>query len=732
MKKAAFVFFKITGILFGLLILIIAFAFLYALYNPDYDISPGAYHWEKGMSEKEIEDTARNLVSRMTLEEKVDQMDGDGGILGWVRLGIRFGILKRFNIQYAGRNTRLDIPPIAFSDGPRGITVGHSTCFPVAMARGATWDTDLERRVGNAIGQEARALGVNYFGGVCINLLRHPAWGRAQETYGEDPWLLGRMAVALTSGVQKNNVMACAKHYALNSIENSRLFVDVLVDERTLREVYLPHFKMFVDAGGASIMSAYNKVNGEHCGHNYHLLTEILREDWGFKGFVTSDWIEGIRNGVKAANAGMDVEMPLSMHYGKNLIEAVKNGKVKETQIDKMAQRIIRTKLKFVTRKDPITYTPDMVANEKHRLLAREVAEKSMVLLKNERTVLPLDPGKIKKLAVIGRLAAVGNTGDHGSSYFKPPYVITPLKGIRNYVGKNTDILYSDGQNVNEAKNMASQADAVIIIAGLDYHDEGEYITSGKGKQIGTGGDRKSLTLHPEDEVLIQAIASVNDRCIVGLMGGSAIIMEKWKKDVPAILMVWYPGMEGGNALARILFGDINPSGKLPFTIPVSEKQLPFFDPAAKTIEYGYYQGYTLFDHKNETPAFPFGFGLSYTAFQYDSLTTKISDGNIITLVNVTNTGDRAGTETVQLYIGFEDPPVERPGKLLRDFRKVRLEPGETKKIRLTLVVKDLARYDTGTGQWVIDPGEYRILVGPSSDNDKLISKTISIENESN
>jgi beta-glucosidase len=215
-------------------------------------------------------------------------------------------------------------------------------------------------------------------------------------------------------------------------------------------------------------------------------------------------------------------------------------------------------------------------------------------------------------------------------------------------------------------------------------------------------------------------------------MGGSAIIVEKWEKDVPAILMIWYPGMEGGNALARVLFGEVNPSGKLPFTIPVSEEQLPFFDPAAKTIEYGYYQGYTLFDHNDETPAFAFGSGLSYTTFSFDSLTAVNNQTHITARINVTNTGDRPGTETVQLYVGFTDPPVERPEKLLRDFRKVHLEPGETKRISLTFQIKDLARYDPGARQWIVDPGTYRILVGPSSDNDQLISKTISIENESN
>ncbi len=730
-RKTPLTIIKISGAILGFLLLIVIAAFLYALYNPDYDISPAAYHWKKGMDDREIEMTAARLVSQMSLEEKVDQMDGDGGIWGWIRLGIRFGLLKQFNIQYAGRNTRLDIPPIAFSDGPRGITVGHSTCFPVAMARGATWDVDLERKVGDALGQEARALGVNYFGGLCINLLRHPGWGRAQETYGEDPWLLAQMATSLTKSIQRHNVMACAKHFALNSIENSRFYVDVRVDERTLREVYLPHFKAFVHAGGASVMSAYNKVNGEYCGQNRHLLTEILRDVWGFRGFVTSDWMMGVHDGIKAVKAGLDIEMPLPIHYGKNLVNAVRSGKVKESLVDERVQRIVRTKLKFVTRTDPMKYPRSLVANREHRDLAREVAEKSMVLLKNDGALLPLDSAHIETLAVIGRLANVANTGDHGSSYFKPPYVITPLEGIKNYAGKNIKILYSDGKDVNTAGKMAAQADAVIVITGLDYRDEGEYITTGKGKQIGNGGDRKSLTLHPQDEALIRAVAGVNDRCIVGLMGGSAIIMENWKRSVPAILMIWYPGMEGGNALARVLFGEVNTSGKLPFTIPVAESQLPHFDPADSTTEYGYYHGYTLFDHNHETPAFPFGFGLSYTAFHFDSLLTSIRDGIIRVEVCVTNTGSRLGTETVQLYAGMVNPPVERPEKLLRGFRKVTLQPEERMKVTFALPIKNLARYDPGRKRWIVDAGKYRIFAGSSSCDEQLISKIISVNNES-
>jgi beta-glucosidase len=726
------------GSLIAALLLIVGLAFLYALHNPDHKIAPDDYPWAKNMSPGQCDSLAQVLVSQMSLEEKVDQMDGDGGWLGWIRLGIRFGVLRQFNIQYAGRNERLGIPPIAFSDGPRGVTVGRSTAFPMASARGATWDTELEQRVGDAIGKEMRALGANYFGGLCINLLRHPAWGRAQETYGEDPWHLGAMAVALTGSVQNHNVMVCAKHFALNSIENARFYVDVEVEPRTLHEVYLPHFKRFIDAGGASVMSAYNKLNGTYCGHNRDLLTGILRREWGFRGFVSSDWVWGLRDGVQGAQAGLDVEMPLPMHYGEKLVEAVRSGLVGESVIDESVRRIVRTKLAFVTRPDPMTYDPGLVACEPHRMLAREVAEKSMVLLKNEGALLPLDKKSLKTLAVIGRLADVPNLGDRGSSYFKPPYTVTLLQGIRNHVAENTEVLYDDGSDPARAAALTRNADAVVVVAGYDHRDEGEFIPQGggtaEGEQQGMGGDRKSLNLHEADERLIAAVSGANPKTLVAVMGGSAVIMESWKNQVPAILMTWYPGMEGGNAFARIVFGDVNPGGRLPFTIPKTPQQLPPFEPFAKSIRYDYYHGYTLFDHSGDEPAWPFGFGLSYTQFSYDSVAVDrdyLTNGDTLRVyLTVRNTGERAGDEVTQAYISFPLDGREKPHKLLRGFKRFRLDAGEQKLLSFEIPVSELAFYDPERRNWTIDPGEYRILVGPSADEEHLIGAGFEIRLE--
>lgn len=325
-------------------------------------------------------------------------------------------IILLTGLVVSGRNKRLNIPPFVLSDGPRGAVVGKgNTSFPVAMARGASWDVNLERRVGDVIARELRANKTNYLAAPCINLLRHPAWGRAQETYGEDPWLLGEMGLALVlvEGVQQHNVMACAKHFAANSIENSRFYLDVNMDERTLREVYLPHFKKVVQKGNiASLMSSYNKFRGDYCGHSHYLLTGILRDEWGFEGFISSDWIWGLRNGVKGINAGMDVEMPARRYYSKRDIRpALDRGEITMEQIDEMVLRVLRTKLLFAFREDIMDYDAGLKAGDMHTDFAREVAGKSMVLLKNEQ-VLPFDIRQTANIAVIGRLADVENTGD--------------------------------------------------------------------------------------------------------------------------------------------------------------------------------------------------------------------------------------------------------------------------------------------------------------------------------
>jgi beta-glucosidase len=666
-------------------------------------------------SEADREDRIEELLSKMTLSEKISQMSGDESWLGLVDM------LFRYNHRPfpAGRNERLGIPPIMFTDGPRGLCLDHSTCFPVAMARGATWDADLQERVGDTIGYEARAQGANYYGGVCINVPRHPGWGRSQETFSEDPHQLGAMAAAMIRGVQKH-VMACAKHFACNSIEEARFSVDVRVDERTLREIYLRHFQKCVEARVASVMSAYNKVNGFYCGHNRHLLREILKEEWGFDGFVMSDFIWGVRDGVSGADAGLDIEMPSTWRYGKRLKKAVERGDIGEEVIDEAVTRILRQKARFANAGNPAGYDRGKVASREHAILALEVAQKSIVLLKNEGKALPLSLDSIKNIAVIGELADKANIGDRGSSRVSPPYVVTPLHGIRDKVGGGAEVVYDSGKDLADARRVAANAEAVIVVAGLTYKEEGEYLSDWSR----VGGDRDDLDLPAKQEALVRAVAEATERCIVVLEGGSAITMEAWKDVVEAIVMAWYPGMEGGHAIADILFGDINPSGKLPITFPGSADQLPFFDRKAHSIDYGYYHGYRLFDREGLEPAFPFGFGLSYTEYRYSNLwlsEKRIGKGDSIAVsFEVTNTGEMEGHEVTQLYVGYKDSKVDRPVRELKGFARLLLKPGETKTGLIEVRAEDLAYYNTEAGAWETEEIEYVVYVGPSSRHEDL------------
>ncbi len=679
----------------------------------------------------DIEKEVDRLLVELTIDEKIHIMTGN-------RDTISAFVLDGFKYNYrpwnAGGVKRLGIPPVKFVDGPRGVVCGRSTCFPVAMARGASWDVGLEERIGDAIGKEIRAHGGNYFGGVCINLLRHPAWGRAQETYGEDPHLLGEMGAALTRGVQRHNVMACIKHYAANSIENSRFRVDVQMDERTLREVYLPHFKRCIDEGAASVMGAYNKFRGGHCCQSSYLLRDILKDEWGFDGFTLSDFLWGVRDGIAAVNAGMDVEMPFTRKYRKRkLKKALKKGLIKEEDVDESVRRILRKVLSFTRAQDLCEYDRSQIACREHTELAREAAEKSMVLLQNRNNILPLDKAKIKKIALVGKLAEVANIGDHGSSRVRPPYVVNFIEGIKKYLGEGVQLVYDNGKNTDSAAAKAKDADAVIIVAGYRHNDEGEYIVNINNKKriknSPIGGDRESIALKDDDIRMINKIAKVNKNSVVALVGGSAVTVEEWKENVAAILMVWYPGMEGGTALARILFGEVNPSGKLPFTVPVDANDLPFFSYQVDEIEYGYYHGYTLFDRKNLQAAFPFGFGLSYTSFAYSNLRVETPGGGGCALVSfeLENTGKVSGEEVAQLYIGFENSETERPVKLLRVFQKVYLEPGEKKKISMEVKKEDLSRYNPDTSSWETEEIAYTFWIGSSSKQEDLILRSSSI-----
>jgi len=670
---------------------------------------------------------ARALVAQMSLAEKLGCLDGDTPFWpGVVDMGSGGYHAHPFP---AARVARLGIPGLDFADGPRGCVIGPCTAFPVSMARGASFDPDLERRVGEAIGAELRAQGATFTGAVCLNLLRHPAWGRAQETYGEDPHHVGTMAAALTEGLQAH-VMACMKHFALNSMENARFKVDVTVDERALHEVYLPHFRRVAEAGVASVMSAYNSVNGAWCGENAPLLTEILRGEWGFAGFVITDFNFGLRDPVKSVAAGCNVEMPFRQQRAVTLEDAVASGALAVEDIERRVVETVATFLRFahVYGRQP---ERTVIACAEHRALAREAASAAMVLLRNEGELLPLAPRSLRKLAVLGRLADRPNLGDGGSSDVLQPEVVTPLAGLRAAL-PGAEVAHADAD-----VSVTEGADAVVVIVGYTKEDEGEFIDPAAfqalaslcppidhpevGLQAGaaaaapaapadrpafaTGGDRASLRLHAEDEALIRAAAAAHDQVIVCVMSGSAVVMP-WLEDVSATLLIWYPGMEGGHALADVLLGAAEPGGRLPFAIPRDESQLVHFDRDADRETYGLLHGQWWLDHCGVAAHRPFGFGLGYTRFELGEARIQ----GDVAAVSVRNMGTRGGSTVVQVYASVPGSAYERPPRRLVGFARVRLGAGESKRLEIAIDRSALDVRDGG--RWVREETPVSYAIG--------------------
>ncbi|MFM9851279.1 MAG: beta-glucosidase [Sphingomonadaceae bacterium] len=686
-----------------------------------------------GMTATAIEAMIGDILAEATLAEKVGMMSGKG-FFKLYREGR--GVWAAHPYRAGGGIERLGVPALYFTDGPRGVARGQSTCFPCSMARGASFDPDLEYRIGQIMGIEARAQGCSLSGAVCYNLLRHPAWGRAQETYGEDTHHLGMMGTALGLGIQSHNVAATVKHFALNSMENARFTVDVRIDERTLHEVYLPHFKRSVDAGIATVMSAYNKVNGEYAGQHRELLTTILRGEWGFDGFVHSDWVKGVYD-VYGASAGLDVENPEPIIFGDKLIASVEAGTTEPQVIDVACRRILRVIYRFASAEDPLAdYPLSLVAASEHIAVAREAAEKSAVLLTNEG-VLPFDRGTVKTIAVLGKLAAMENTGDNGSSRVRPPYVVTALAGLQAYLGA-AHIVTGDEDDLETARKAANAADAVVIVVGNTFQDEGEFIpgdialgqagseasmpddakaalAARRPQTNSIGGDRTDLALRSEQIALIEAAVMSGKPVVVVIVSGSAILVEGWHDKVGAILQTFYSGMEGGTALARLLFGEVSPSGKLPFTVAKSAADYPFFDINASSITYGYYHGYTLMDKEQRAPRFAFGHGLSYASFAFRALKVRVAIDAIEVSVAVHNDGDCDGDEVVQVYIGVPGRAADRPFKSLKAFQRVPLAPGETAIVDLVIPIEDLAWRNPSTHSWEVESGTYAVMVGGNS-----------------
>lgn len=684
-----------------------------------------------------LTEQAQKIVDQLSLEEKVFLMSGSIVDLNRTppekiaqMMGTMLSDDNHYNVTPypAGGLPEHNVPPMLFVDGPRGVVcgTGKSTCFPVSMARGATFSPELEEKVGHCIGKEVRAFGGNLFAGVCINLPYNPGWGRSQETYGEESFHIGQMGAALVRGVQDEDVMACVKHYAFNNMENARFKCSVTCDQRTEKEVYLPHFKDCVDAGAASIMSSYNRYNGVQCGHSKYLLSQVLKKEWDFDGFVMSDFCWGVLDTVEAANGGQDMEMMWTQYFGDRLVKAVQDGFVPEAKVNEAALRIVRTILAFD--KDHKEYDMSVVGCPEHIAVAKEVAEKAITLIKN-KDVLPLNRETTKKIALIGKLANTAIIGDHGSSWVRPPYVVTPEEGLKK-AHPGCEVLFDDGSDIDRAKALAASCDAVVFVVGYNFDDEGEYVSQDESSNYtgSMGGDRRqSLGLHEDEVQLLQQVGPVNKNSTAVLVGGNMIMMTEWYDCVNAVLMAYYPGMEGGTALAEILFGDVNPSGKLPYVVPYAESDLPYVDWLATDQYFEYYHGYTRLDKKGIKPLVPFGFGLSYTTYDISDPAARQQDDELIVTAKVKNTGSVAGEEVVQVYVGFENSAVDRPVKQLRGFRRVALEPGEEKSVEIRIPLEKLKWYDPSHRQWVFDHMEYPVFVGSSAAEEDQVRTSITM-----
>jgi beta-glucosidase len=794
------------------------------------------------------EQKVENLVSRMTLDEKIDLLSGTG-----------------FETKPIAR---LGIPALNMTDGPVGVRWDQSTTFPASIAMAATWDPALIEQVGAALGREVKGKGRHMLLGPCVNINRVPQGGRSFESFGEDPYLASRMTVAYVKGVQAEKVVACTKHYACNNQEWQRDVIDVKVDERALREIYLPAFRAAVqEAGSWAIMSAYNKVNGSYCSENEFLLTDILKKEWGFKGLVVSDW-GAVHSTIPTANAGLDLEMPDGRYLNTSLRDAVKKGEVKESVINEKIRRVLRViewagLLEGVGKKDS-----GVVDSKAHRELALNVARQSIVLLKNDNAILPLDLEKVKSIAVIGPNAAVARTGGGGSSMVKPFYAVSPLEGLRNKVAEKVTVRYAAGclmegdvipiessalsppgettqghglkgeyfPNKNLAgKPVLTRIDRQIdfdwgdgspapeipkdgfsarwtggltppssdtyelsvrsddgvrlfidnelfidnwndhasetktrslaMLAGRTYEIRLEYYENegGANMQFGwsvvsakfsdeaiatarksevalvfvglsanfesEGFDRQTLELPSSQIDLIEAVTRANPNTVVVLNTGAPVLMQKWLDKVPAVVQTWYAGQEGGNAIADVLVGDVNPSGKLPVTFLKEWKDSPAHDtyPGSNgTTSYaeGIFVGYCHFDKANIEPLFPFGYGLSYSTFEHSNLrivpggssrgsTTEVS-------VDIRNSSRRDGAEVAQLYVHDSHSVVPRPVKELKAFQKVFLKAGETKKVTFTLDESSFAFFDPARREWRVEPGRFEVLIGSSSRNIRL------------
>ena len=798
----------------------------------------------------EVEAQVDSLLKRLTLEEKIDLIGGEDDF-------------------YIRANEKIGLPRLKMADGPVGVrNYDPSTVFG-GIGLAATWDPAMASRIGATIGHDARARGVHFMLGPGVNIYRAPLNGRNFEYFGEDPFLAARIAVGYIKGMQGEGVSATIKHFIGNNSEFDRHNTDSIIDERTMREIYLPVFEAAVkEAHVGAIMDSYNLTNGVHMTQNGYLNIDVAKKEWGFPGIMMSDW-DATYDGVGAANGGLDLEMPSGKFMNRaNLLPAVKAGKLGQATIDDKIRRILRTAIQFGWLDHEQTDSSIPLLNAAGKRAALEAARSGMVLLKNDGNILPLQKGSIKSIAVIGPDAYPARPGGGGSAEAEPFTKVSYLEGIANYLGESATVYYSPGiptldeiskqmkftseasggekglkeeifnnldlsgqpalvrydQRVSytparegdraasdvsirwtgfftpsvsgsylafvqgpgenggyrlyidkklvldnwtqwyafvgqapitltqgphqieldyyaksgwgkvtanlgivrpeslvtpEAKSLAARVDAVIVAAGFDPASEGE------------SGDR-TFKLPPGQDELINQIVAANKRTIVVMTSGGGVDMSAWLDHVPALLEAWYPGQEGGTAVAQLLFGDFDPSGRLPISIDRRWEDNATHDsyyPKAGTrkVEYteGIFVGYRHYDKSTVKPLFPFGYGLSYTSFAYKNLTISPASTNqeVNVAFDVTNTGTRAGADVAEVFVGDQHAPVRRPAKELKGFSKVNLNPGETKSINVKLDRRAFSFYDVKTHAWVVTPGDFDVFVARSAADIELTGK---------
>jgi beta-glucosidase len=703
------------------------------------------------------------IIAQMTLEEKIAMLHGKHM---FTSAGIeRFGIAD-----------------MVYADGPFGIreemephswrslqlATDSATFFPTGSALAATWSEEMAYKYGTGMAREARLRGKDMILGPAINIQRIPTGGRTYEYLSEDPFLSARLSVGYTKGVQDNGVAVCLKHYALNNQENNRGRVNVLVSPRTMREIYLPPFQAAVEEADAyGVMAAYNKVNGYWCSENDMLQNKILRDEWGFAGMIISDW-GGVHSTVAAALNGLDVEMPGQRYFGQALIDSVNSGAVPVSVIDAKVRNILRVRLAI----EPVPANEAnkiMTAQPEQAQIAYEVASKSIVLLKNDEAVLPIDLNKNKNIVIIGdnaiRTMALGGVG----AGVKALYEITPLEGLKNRIGNKANIEFIEGYVKpkfvwGQFKSPYTDPDPELLAAAVDVAKKADLVIfmAGNNREVETeGSDRFSIELPYGQDSLIAAIAAVNPNIATVVVAGAPVDLRVVNSNSKALVYAWFNGTEGGNALADILLGNISPSGKLPYTLPIKLEDSPAYamgnypqtdSPISEDIfvalvdehkaeslkedksnkDIAIYSeemlvGYRWFDTKGEAVMYPFGHGLSYTQFDYKNLKTNKQtykeNESIKVSVDVSNTGSHNADEVIQLYVRRINAKVEWPLKELKAFERVSINAGETKTVELNFDVKNLRYWDEESYDWLLENGEIELMVGSSSSNILLTQK---------